>query len=319
MLVFHRVWAAPDPLFPEAMTLQRFDEMCGWIRDLFRVLPLDEATSRLRDGTLPARAAAITFDDGYVDNHDVALQVLQRHRLSATIFVATAFLEGKMMWNDMITEALRASPLSELDLRGVVPALKAVFPLGAPMQRREALERIIDAVKYESPGPRLERVQAVVECSRARLPAQLMMTPEQLLNMRRAGMLIGAHTVSHPILATLPREAARAEMLEGKRQLESLLGEPVGLFAYPNGKPDEDFNDESVELAREVGFQAAVTTAWGAAHRDTDLLRIPRFTPWDRSQVKFAARMASNLWQSRRGAARPIVSPHLRSSTQVTS
>lgn len=318
VLVFHRVWTGPDPLFPEAMTAARFDEICRWVSQLFNVLSLDEAAERLRAGTLPSRAAAITFDDGYIDNHDVALSVLKRHRLPATIFVATAFLEGGMMWNDMVTEAMRASPLPAFDARDLLPALPAPFPLGTPLERRVALERLIDAVKYLPPGERLERVQALVERSRAVLPAQLMMGAEQLRSMQREGMLIGGHTITHPILAGLPREAARAEMLGGKQALESLLGRPVTVFAYPNGKPGEDFSDESVELAREVGFRAAVTTAWGAAHHETDPMLIPRFTPWDRTATRFAARMAGNLWKSRAGAARPLVSPHLRSQSQVT-
>jgi peptidoglycan/xylan/chitin deacetylase (PgdA/CDA1 family) len=98
--MFHRVSAQLDPLFPETMTVGRFDEICRWASELFNVLPLDEAAERLVDGSLPHRALAITLDDGYADNHDIALPVLRRHRLSATLFVATAFLEGAMMWNE---------------------------------------------------------------------------------------------------------------------------------------------------------------------------------------------------------------------------
>ena len=318
VLAFYRVLERADPVFPEAMTEARFDETCRWLRELFNVLPLDEAVARLKSGTLPARAAAITFDDGYADNHDVALRVLLGHRLSATIFVATGFLDGDMMWNDSITEAVRASPLASLDVQDLLPSVGQGFALAAPMQRRFALERIIAAVKYLTPDQRLDCVRQIVERSAAQLPRQLMMNGEHLRAMHRAGMLIGAHTVTHPILANLPRGAARAEMLGGKRALESLLGAPVTLFAYPNGKPGEDFNGESVEIAREIGFGAAVTTAWGAAHRDTDPLQIPRFTPWDRTMPRFAARMASNLWKSRSGAAQPLISPHLRSQSQPT-
>ena len=125
------------------------------------------------------------------------------------------------------------------------------------------------------------------------------MSAPQIQALHRAGMQIGAHTVSHPILARLPRAAAEREIADSKQALEALLGEPVPLFAYPNGRPADDYTDDSVDIVRRLGFRAAVTTARGAAHACTDLLQIPRFCPWDQRPLAFATRMASNLWTSR--------------------
>jgi hypothetical protein len=76
------------------------------------------------------------------------------------------------------------------------------------------------------------------------------------------------------------------------------LGERVGLFAYPNGKPGEDYDERAVALARDLGFDAAVTTARGAASARTDPYQIPRFTPWDHTAWRFGMRMVGNLWAS---------------------
>jgi peptidoglycan/xylan/chitin deacetylase (PgdA/CDA1 family) len=122
-----------------------------------------------------------------------------------------------------------------------------------------------------------------------------MMRSDQVRNLRRAGMQIGAHTVSHPILARLDEAQARDEIETGKGQLEDLLGERVTLFAYPNGKPGEDYRPDNVALVRAAGFRAAFSTAWGSAHRHTDVFQVPRFTPWDRSRLRFGLRMAHNL------------------------
>ena len=108
VLIFHRVLPEPDPLFPDEMHARRFDVLCGWLTSWFKVLPLDEAVARLKAGTLPARAVCITFDDGYADNHHVALPILRRHGLVATFFIATGFLDGGRMWNDTVIEAIRA-------------------------------------------------------------------------------------------------------------------------------------------------------------------------------------------------------------------
>ena len=110
-------------------------------------------------------------------------------------------------------------------------------------------------------------------------------------------MQIGAHTVSHPILAGVDIETARAEITRNREHLQQLTGSRIGLFAYPNGKPGTDYAGEHVSLVEELGFDAAVSTAWGAATAERDLVQIPRFTPWDRSRSRFGLRLMRNLRQ----------------------
>ena len=293
-LVFHRVLAQPDPIFPDEIDAERFDRLCGWIAALFNVLPLDEAARRLADGSLPPRAMAISFDDGYLDNHQTAVPILRRHGLCATFFIATGFLDGGRMWNDTVIEALRATRLASLDLGDL-----GHHDLPDNAARRRAIEALIDRVKYLPPAQRQVAVDRIAERAQAALPDDLMMGAQQLREMRQAGMQIGAHTVSHPILARLDDAAARLEIAESRQTLQALLGEPVTLFAYPNGRPGEDYTARSVAIVRSLGFAAAVTTAWGAAHRRSDPFELPRFTPWDLTRWRFNGRLLANLWRSR--------------------
>lgn len=294
-MIFHRVLAAPDPLCPGEVDAQRFDRICHWVRRWFNVLPLDEAEGRRRQGTLPERAMSLTFDDGYADNHDLALPILQRHGLSATFFVAAGFLDGGCMWNDIVIEAVRRTARPTLDLEGV-----ADLPLGrhtvvSLVDKRSTIDNLIRNLKYQPQSHRKRAVDEIARCAGVEAPADLMMSRAQLRALRDAGMTIGAHTVSHPILARLEPAAAADEIGRGKRMLETLLDEPVTLFAYPNGKPGEDFADEHVAMAREAGFDAAVTTAWGAGCAATDPYRLPRFTPWDTVRLRFGLRLMGNL------------------------
>lgn len=299
VLIFHRVLPQPDPLFPDEVDAARFDELLGWVKAWFNVLPLDEAAKRLQDGSLPARAAALSFDDGYADNHDVALPLLQRHGLPCSFFVATGFLDGGRMWNDTLIEAVRRSGKPVLDLRGLRDAHGkdlGQHALGDTASRRAALGRLIERVKYLPPEPRLACVDAIAERAEVSPPGDLMMSTEQVRGLRRAGMQIGAHTVSHPILAKLDARQAADEMSRSRDALQVLLGEKVGLFAYPNGKPGTDYlPDVHPAIVRELGFDAAVSTRWAAARRGDDVFQIPRFTPWDRGRLKFGARLARNL------------------------
>lgn len=293
MLIFHRVLPAPDPLFPGELDARAFDAVCSWVRHWFNVLPLEEAAARLARGDLPARAMAITFDDGYADNCTQATPILQRHGLSATFFVATGFLDGGRMWNDTLIEAVRACRLPALPLQGL-PGPQAALPLGGVAERQAAIRQLIGAAKYMPPQERQAYVDAVAQRAEVVPPTDLMMTSDQVRELRAAGQQVGAHTVTHPILRTLSAPAARQEIEAGKQRLETLLGEPVRLFAYPNGKPGEDYVPENVALVREAGFDAAVSTQWGVSTQRTDPFQLRRFTPWDTQRWRFGLRLWRN-------------------------
>lgn len=295
VLIFHRVLAQVDSLFPDEMHARQFDALCGWLKHWFNVLPLDAAVAHLKIGTLPERAASISFDDGYADNLTVAVPILQRHGLTATFFIATGFLDGGRMWNDTIIAAVRGCTADTLDLE---PLGLGCHPLKSVEDRRKAITALIDQIKYRPIEERLAIGTRMADLAASQMPDDLMMTSDQVLAIHRAGMQIGAHTVSHPILARLDDTQARQEIEDSKRFLERLLGERVGLFAYPNGKPGEDYLPRSVGIVRSVGFDAAVSTAWGASRAGDDLLQIRRFTPWDTSRLRFGARMLANLRQA---------------------
>jgi peptidoglycan/xylan/chitin deacetylase (PgdA/CDA1 family) len=292
ILIFHRVLSARDPLFPEEIDAPRFDQICRWLKASFNVLPLDAAVASLKAGTLPQRAACITFDDGYADNFRVAMPILQQQGLTATFFIATGFLDGGRMWNDTIIAAMRDCRAEVLDLRELDLGR---HPLQSLNERGTAILALIRQLKHRPVQERATLTEQIALAAQVQLPVDLMMTSAEVLAMRRGGMQIGAHTVSHPILATLTAAQAREEVESSKQSLEQLLGERVGLFAYPNGKPVEDYTSETVEVIRSLDFDAAVSTAWGASTQRDDMFQLRRFTPWDKTRSRFGLRMLSNL------------------------
>ncbi len=290
-------------MFPDVIDADQFEAICRWSRSWFNVLPLDVAARRLSDRTLPARALAITFDDGYADNHDVAMPILIRHRLPATFFIATGFLDGGRMWNDTLVEAIRGTTLASIDVSDLLGIENAVHPLGTISERRNAIDALIRQTMYLGLGRREAVVEEIALRCRAVLPNDLMMRTDQVRALRDAGLQIGAHTVSHPILAGLDAATAYKEIAGSKNRLEELLDKRVGLFAYPSGKPGRDYSQESVAQVRNLGFDAAVSTDPGASSPSTDPLQIPRFTPWDRSRLRFGARMVHTLWRDQERVA----------------
>jgi peptidoglycan/xylan/chitin deacetylase (PgdA/CDA1 family) len=294
VVIFHRVLPAPDPLVPGEPDAPRFEAQMRWIKAWFNVLPLSEAVELLRTGSLPSRAAAITFDDGYADNCTVALPILQRAGLPATFFIASGYLDGGRMWNDTVIEVIRNAEGSILDLQNLK---LGHYPVGTLEERRHSLGELLSKLKYLEPG---DRDHLVAELAAARIApsCDLMLTTDQVRVLAAAGMTIGAHTVSHPILSRVTEHEARVEMTESKKRLEDITGGKVALFAYPNGKPGMDYTPAHVRLAQESGFDAACSTGWGAAATGSDIFQIPRFTPWDRAKWRYALRLAANMRQA---------------------
>jgi peptidoglycan/xylan/chitin deacetylase (PgdA/CDA1 family) len=292
IFIYHRVLAQLDLLFPDIVDAKRFAEQIEWISRCFQVMPLAAAVEALYSGRLPQRAACITFDDGYADNAEIALPILQRYGVPATFFVASGFLDGGRMWNDSVIEALRAARLDRIDLSDIGLGLHT---LSSPTARRLAIDRVLAALKYLPEPERSARVAELSSRLAVALPQDLMMSTEQVRGLHAAGMEIGGHTCHHPILAKLDEAHACREIADGKERLEEILGAPLRLFAYPNGKPGRDYTSEHVAMVRRLGFRAAVSTAWGVATPECDPYQLPRFSPWDRNLAKFGLRVGGNL------------------------
>ncbi len=287
ILIYRRVIAEPDPLFPETVDARRFEQHLRLLRRWFRVLPLSLALRRLKERALPGRAACITFDGGYADNAAVALPILQRHGLHATFFVASGFLDGGYSWGDAIIEMVRQAPGTRLDLaRGGFGS----YDVGCPGRRRAVIELLLSALATLAPVERLERVRLMT-----RRTTPTMLSSDQLLAVHRAGMEIGGHTVNQMPLASLSNAEARGEIGNGRARLEQIIQSPVRLFAYPSGIPGCDFEKRHANMLRSAGFDAAVTTAPGAARPDTDMYALPRFNPCERSNSHFLLGLGSNL------------------------
>ncbi len=292
ILIYHRVLPAADPLRtgdPDAATFR-------WQMELlarhFNVLPLDEAARRLREGTLPARAACVTFDDGYADNVTVALPILRATGVPATFFVATAYLDGGRMFNDTLIEFAKAVPDGPCDLSAVGLGTHTIASI---RDRRALMASLIGHFKYQPAALRLPTAEKLAADAGIRLPDDLMMSTAQLRALHAAGMEIGAHTDTHPILARQADDDARREIRRGKDRLEALLGAPVRVFAYPNGRPLKDYAAAHVHMVAECGFAAAVSTRPAAADRQCGIHELPRFTPWDATPARFGLRLLRSL------------------------
>lgn len=193
------------------------------------------------------------------------------------------------MFNDTVVECLRATQVERLDLSewGL-----GAFLLDGIAARRSAVDALLPKVKYLGLEERDQFLNRLMRLAgEPPLPQNLMMSSAQVIQLHRAGMEIGGHTMHHPILRLLPDAEAEAEIAGGRSRLQELIGAAVEVFAYPNGKPMQDYDERHVALVRRLGFRGAVCTAAGVATRQADVFQLPRFTPWDRSDAKWMSRL----------------------------
>lgn len=292
VVLFHRVLSAPDAVLVDEPDVEQFRLRVRWLKSAFRLMSLREAAERLLARDLPPRAAVITFDDGYADNASNAMPVLLEEGVPATFFCTTRYVDGGMMWNDRVVEAVRAW---EGDVLDAGETGFGRFELDG--RRHEVALSLLMALKYRPYDERDALATRLLELAGAR-PAAPMMNEAQIASLHDNGMEVGGHTVSHPILTALDPEEARAEIAANKASLERIIGSMLSTFAYPNGQPGRDFDGAHVEMVREAGYIAAVTTAPGTASYGTSPFEIPRFSPWDATRSRYIARMTANYFRS---------------------
>lgn len=287
ILIYHRVLDEPDFMRSGEVDKKVFSWQMQLLQKYFNVLQLADALEKMGNNTLPPRAVCITFDDGYADNYLNALPILKQNQLPATFFIASGYLNGGRMWNDTIIETIRRYRKEQLNLEKIQ---LGIYKTTTEAEKEQAANQIILKIKYLGPEIRAEYTNYIASFTE-NLPDNLMLNNQQLLQLERSGMEIGGHTVTHPIMSKTPAKQLIKEIRNNKQTLESLINKPLRFFAYPNGKPSEDYLPSQVRLIMDNGYQAAVSTQWGVSNNESDLFQLPRFTPWDKQPVKFMLRM----------------------------
>lgn len=291
ILIYHQVLADFDPIRPNEPTAAQFDWQMRLIKTHYHPLSLSAAITRLQQGRLPRNAVCITFDDGYLNNLEVAQPILAKYDIPATVYVATAFANGENMWNDRILHLFAKPQVTQLKLDSDGQTLA----LGPMAGRAKLANALLNQLKYMPLAARLQRVEQLYRLNPAISEQHhLMMTPEQVLALSRTGVEIGAHTHSHPILKILTPEQQRQEISQSRQLLQQWTGKPVQHFAYPNGVIEQDLSAETVAVVKDVGFDSAVVTTWGTASAQNSPYLLPRFTPWDKKPLRFHLRLLQN-------------------------
>lgn len=259
----------------EASTVQAFEEQCEHLRRYYTPVTLDDIATFVRDGKpLPRNSVSITVDDGYRDFYQYAYPALKQHRIPATVFLITDFIDRQIWpWWDRVRYAFEHTPLQDVDL--CVNGFRFRQSLSAPALREragqqfeEALKGLANATRQQLLGQLPQMLDVDIPSSPPRRLEPL--TWDEIREMASNGITFGAHTRSHPILSTLETdEELRYEIEGSKARIAEELGEAPLHFSYPNGRP-QDITARVRGVVEQAGFRTAVCTEPGLNTPDTD-------------------------------------------------
>jgi peptidoglycan/xylan/chitin deacetylase (PgdA/CDA1 family) len=275
VLTYHRVAEIADrpDLDPRLIstTPAVFDQQMRYLAEHFNVVTLEEVIEAAHAGKrLPSRAVLITFDDAYCDFSDYAWPVLKRHKLPATMFVPTAYPDrpDRSLWWDRLHRAFASSrdefystPIGDLSLR-------------TEEERRQNLRSLRKHLKTMSHSEAMEAVDDI--CDEAGVEpyrAKSILGWEELRQLASEGLMLGAHTRTHPLLTQLPLEAVRSEIVGSCHDLETEIGDTLPTFCYPDGA----YNEATIGILKQENCALAFTTVHGQNDlKDVDPLRMQR-------------------------------------------
>lgn len=304
ILLYHRIAEPEFDPWQIAVSPATFDRHLRFLGSEYRLLSLPELVACARRGSIPERAVAITFDDGYADNLHLGLPLLEKHGVPATIYIATDYIGSpRQFWwdelDDLVTgpgerpgsldlslgkRRVVAQTSTEADRRGAaLSVLHSAFRASPPLTIESGLDqlRAWAGASYASGGR--------AGSEEARRP----MSREELVSLGESDLIeLGAHTAHHPSMLALTRDLGRAEVESSRRFLAEATGIAPAGFSFPFGHN----SPESRRIVRSCGFDHAVGVRWDtpltAAARRYEL---PRLMVVEESEDALAARMEDTL------------------------
>jgi peptidoglycan/xylan/chitin deacetylase (PgdA/CDA1 family) len=268
VLNYHRIGDPADDLFDPGVfsaTADQLSEQVSYLRRHVSLVPLEEALAFV-DGTLKERTprcrVLLSFDDGYLDNYEVAFPILRSYGAPGVFFLATSMVgSSRVPWWDHIAFLLKTARRRrftlwrpdglgvDLEKNGLTPTIREVLRL---YKRIGSVDcgRFIQELKEATRGDDVPR------------SSRRFLNWDEAREMIAAGMTIGSHTHSHAVLSQLEPEQQRHDLSQSRLLLKQRLGVEADVLAYPVGA-QSSISCQTEQSARDAGYRAAFSSYGG--------------------------------------------------------
>ena len=262
VLNYHRIGNPADDLFDPGVfsaTAEEFDNQVTYLKSHVSLITLDEALAFI-DGRKIEKTGRcrllITFDDGYLDNYEIAFSILRSQGVQGVFFLATSMVGScKIPWWDQIAYLVKTAQRRRFTLRYPADLEVDVDEKGL----EESLREVLKLYKRPENSDPARFIQELAEAAKGKeLPGTLrrFLNWDEAREMTRGGMAIGSHTHSHHVLSQLDPGRQYEELSKSRGIFKEELGIEADVLDYPVGGKTS-FTGETQKLAREAGYRAA--------------------------------------------------------------
>ena len=275
ILSYHNVdhtWAFPSG---PGRAPAGFRAQLDWLARFTNVVALEPALAALAGGRpLPPRALAITFDDGYRDNLEIAAPELRLRAMPATFFLVPGLIDRAVTpWWERLAWGIRAARATAISLDGTD------WPLVTAADRASTareVTRLLKASDRQTREARIDEIVAALDAGHEPNFGALYVDWDGARRLGDMGFELGSHSSWHAILGNETPEAQLADLTRSRQRLEAELDRPIRTLAYPNGTV-HDYSAATVTAAVEAGFTHACTTRIGRNTGATPPFELRRF------------------------------------------
>lgn len=314
VLMYHKIGSPPSDPWELAVSQENFEAHLQVLQKSYNVVSTDELIFQLQKRKIKNKSVAITFDDGLLNNYDLARPLLEKYQIPATFYITDSNIgKNNLFWWDELEEIIMHTEelpnefnlnllgsLVKFDLGGeskLTPELisknqnfKAYFPNSKRGELYFRLWEIFSPLKALEQQKIMKQIKKWAGLEVVKTD-DVCMTWEQVKELSQSDLFtIGGHTHSHPSLYNHETEYQKEEIIGNKLLLESKLDNKVNSFAYPSGRYDKN----TLMVIKDSGFKGAFTIRRGTVKKNSDLAQINRCHVCDWDKDKFCIEI--NKW-----------------------
>ncbi|GLX78200.1 hypothetical protein tinsulaeT_15400 [Thalassotalea insulae] len=281
---YHRIGDEEKSAFDPnvfSCTEQRFEQHIKFFNDKFVPISVEQLIEKIENNTkLDKKYALITFDDGYIDNYEVAYPILKRYNTPAAFYIATDYLDAPHIpWWDEIAWIVRHTKVPSIKLTNWQESIDI-----SNSSAIEKIRKVLRVIKQDQSRTMPDKIAELENVCQCHIPdslrnSSLFINWQQAKEMSDNGMHIGSHTLSHSILSHLNETEQKKEIEQSKAIIEQHLNKATTSIAYPVGGRSA-FSKLTQQLAKQAGYKLAFSFIPGvvlsfAADQRYQLRRLP--------------------------------------------